>query len=312
MGVAVRIYFIATQSAGLKLNGEYAGVIGAFEKYVDLPDKEEVLAEVIPGGEKLPRNFFIGKSLYENPPAFLKIYLSEGQAQIYITRFESSVTGLKIRDQKQLNRLIVTLLDICGKSYASCDGETSNLYELPEEFENASLTPSAIGGLPVMLIEGASRLCVIAESGKQLYCGQANSYSIGNMLGLTVDFRGCAGYRAEREYSYNGQQLILNKNRVERKRAVSDGVMHFAFLESLLYGGDCTEYLSEELIPSASALHEYLGDFTEVTVPHQNFYDKYGDIPAAGLAYPVKQNLYEIKYFTVDIKDGKIENVKSL
>ena len=53
----MRIYFLTNRRAALKLNGEYLGVVDGVERFVDLPDGEEVLAEVIPAGEFLPCSF---------------------------------------------------------------------------------------------------------------------------------------------------------------------------------------------------------------------------------------------------------------
>ena len=88
--------------------------------------------------------------------------------------------------------------------------------------------------------------------------------------------------------------------------------MHFAFFEALLYGAECSEYLSEDLQGMEEAIKEYLGDYCEVTVPRQAFYDKYGDILAAALAYPIRDNLFEIKYYSVETADGKIENINRI
>ncbi|MGN0806231.1 MAG: hypothetical protein ACI4MC_04260 [Candidatus Coproplasma sp.] len=308
----MRIYFLSCRKAALKLNGQYAGVIGSVEKYADVADGEEVLAEVIADGSYLPHSFFIGQSLFKNPPPYLKVYLFGGGAQVRIERFEREDRGLNILEQKALNGLTVTLFELCGRTHISCDGQKSSLYTLPHCFANLRLTESNINGMPVMLAEGDNCLCVISAGGKQLFCGQVASYSTGDMLKVTVNYNGCAGYFAELEYGFNGQQLTLTKSVVKKRYAVDNAVLHFAFFEALLYGADCGEYLSEELQSATEALKEYLGDYAEVTVPYKAFYDSHGDICAAALAYPVKENLFEIKYVSVQYKDEKIDNVSLL
>ncbi|MGN0812076.1 MAG: hypothetical protein ACI4MQ_01015 [Candidatus Coproplasma sp.] len=308
----MRIYFISCQRAALKLNGEYLGIIDSVERYVDLSDSEEVLAEIIPAGGFLPYSFFIGQSLFENPHPFLKVYLLEGGAQVCITHFEKRDRGLNILEQRALDGLNVTLFGLGGKLYLSCDGQNNSLYQLPPYFENCHLTEVSIGGFPVILAEGENCLCVISSSGNMLYSGQVKRRSTGDMLGLTEHFKTSAGYYSEREYSYNGQELKLTKNVVKKQYSVENSLSHFAFFEAVLYGGDCDEFLSEDMQGAAKAIKEYLGAYCEVTVPHKAFYDKHGDICAAALAYPIKGNLFEIKYFSVEYKDGKIDNVKAL
>ncbi|MGN1103636.1 MAG: hypothetical protein ACI4QI_02050 [Candidatus Coproplasma sp.] len=308
----MRIYFLTDRRAALKLNGEYLGVIDGVERFVDLPDGQEVLAEVIPAGEYLPCSFFIGQRLFENPPYFLNVYLSEDGALVYVTHFERADRGLNILEQTELNGLGATLLELGGKLYLSCDGQKSHLYPLPPYFENCRLTSDRLGGLPVIVAAGERGLCLVSAEGKKLYSGQADSYSIGDMLGVTVNFRTSAGYFARREYSYNGQELQLIKNAVDRRYKVESATMHFAFFEALLYGADCSEYLSGDMQGTEEAMKEYLGDYSEVLVPRQAFYDKHGDIMAAALAYPIRDNLFEIKYCSVEIVNGKIGNVNRI
>ncbi|MGN1061098.1 MAG: hypothetical protein ACI4QN_05130 [Candidatus Coproplasma sp.] len=306
----MRIYFLSCRKAGLMLNGEYSGAIGSVEKYTDVPDGEEVLAEVIPDGGYLPCSFFIGQELFKAPPAFLKVYLFEGGAQICVTRFNGIDGGLKILSQKSFNGLGVTLFSLCGRTYISCDGQKSSLYELPDYFKNLRLAEDSVNGIPVITVAGENCLCALSSVGGKLYCGRAESYSTGDMLKITLGYKGCAGYFAEQSYGYNGQELTLIKSEIKKRYEVKDAVMHFAFFEGLLYGADCGEYLSEELQTAVGALKDYLGNYAEVTVPYKSFFEKYGDIPAAGLACPIKENLFEIKYFSVDIKGGKIDNLR--
>ena len=308
----MRIYFLTGQRTALKLNGEYLGTIDGVERFVDVPDGQEILAEVVPAGEELPYSFFIGQSLFENPPTFLKVYLLEGGVQLQIPCFEKRDRGLNILEQRGLNGLNVTLLELGGRLYLTCDGDSCSLYRLPAYFESCHLTEGSIGGLPVICACGKNCLCIISAEGKKLYLGQVESYSFGDMLGLTANFKGCAGYYAERKYSYDGQELKLNKEVVKRRYAVENDIRHFAFFEAVLYGGDLSEYLCEDMQGATEAIKEYLGDFAEVTVPRKAFYDRYGEISAVALAYPIKDNLFEIKYFSVEYRDGKIENLNRI
>lgn len=294
------------------MNGEYLGIIGAIEKHVDISCNEEVFAEVIPAGELLPYSFFIGQSLFENPPPFCEVYLFEGGAQVHITHYAKVDRGLNILEQTVLDGLCATLLELGGRLQLSCDGQNNYLYALPHYFENCKLKKESICGFPVIAAEGKNALCIVSTEGKKLYLGQAKSYSTGDMLGVTLNHKGCAGYYSELEYSYNGQELSQTKKVVKKRYAVESEINHFAFFEAVLYGADCVEYLSEDMQGASEALKEYLGDFCQVTVPHKAFYDRYGDIFAAALAYPIKENLFEIKYFSVEYKDGKIDNINRI
>ena len=59
----------------------------------------------------------------------------------------------------------------------------------------------------------------------------------------------------------------------------------------------------------ADELPDFLGGFVDVTLPYSRFYQRHGDLRAAGLVYPVADNLFKVKYYAVDLTDGKISNV---
>lgn len=308
----MKIYFLTEQRAALKLNGEYLGTVDSIERYVEIPDGEEVFAEIIPLNCALPYTFIIGQNLYKAPPPFLNVYLLGDGVQIQITHFERLQSVLNILEQRRIGGLNVTLLELGGHTYLSCDGKQCSLYQLPDYFVNCRLTDESIGGIPVVIAVADNGLCVISAEGKKLYLGKAESYSTGDMLGVTINFKSSAGYFAEREYAYDGQALMLNREEIKRRYAVDNDVLHFAFFEALLYGADCKEFLSDDMQGATQALKEYLGEFKEVCVPHKAFYDKYGDVLAAALAYKIKDNLFEIKYFAVEYRDGKIDNIKAM
>ncbi|MGN0806969.1 MAG: hypothetical protein ACI4MN_00795 [Candidatus Coproplasma sp.] len=308
----MKFYFLTEQRAALKLNGELLGILDSIERYVEIPDGEEVLAEIIPVNCFLPYNVLIGRSLLKNPPPFLNVYLFGDGVQIHITHYERPASALNILEQRRMGGLNVTLFQLCGLTYLSCDGKQCSLYRLPDYFVNCRLSEESIGGTPVVLAAADNGLCVISAEGKKLYLDRVESYSTGDMLGVTVNFKSSAGYFAEREYAYDGQNLQLNREEIKRRYAVDDAVSHFAFFEGVLYGADCKEFLSEDMQGATEAIKEYLGEFKEVCVPHKAFYDKYGDICAAALAYRIKDNLFEIKYFAVEYKDGKIDNIKAM
>jgi len=308
----VRVYFISCINAGLKLNGVYAGVIGSFEKFIDIERGAEILAEAVPDGNFLPRNFFINDKFFSAPPPFADVYLCDGEAVVSLSFYESAETELKIIAQTNLDGLIITLFRAGGRVYLSCDGGECSLYELSRSFENAEISQTKIGGYPVATVSGKGCLCVISQEGKRVFYNPAESFKTGDMLEVTINFKSCAGYFAECQFAYDGREMKLVKSVTKARREVDESVMHFAFFESVLTGADSTRYLSDELKGKAGVLHEFLGDFVDVVIPHSTFYEKHGDIKAAGLVYPLSKNLFEVKYYAVDIVDDKIDNIKAM
>ncbi|MDE7163188.1 MAG: hypothetical protein K2O44_03810 [Clostridia bacterium] len=305
----MRIYFLSERQAALKLDGAYLGTIDGFERFVDVEADSKILAEVIPEGDARPVSFFIDEGFFKEPPDFADVYLSDGDAVIYIRRYQPRAEKLKVIAQREFCGGLVTLFLNGGGVYLNCEKEVCNLYELSRAFENATFKEELIANRPVLLIEGEGCVAVISENCRRVFYNPAESWQCGNDLTVTVNFNTCAGCRATCTFAYDGTDMTLINSVTEERVPPAPGIMHFAFFECVMTHGNFAKYLSDELKANAQALPSYLGEFVDVAVPYSRFFEKHGDIKAAGLVYPLSKNLFQIKYFAVDIKDGKIENV---
>lgn len=310
----MRIYFISSRTAGLKLDGIYTGIIDSFERFFDMEQDNNVLAEVIPDGNAEPLNFFINGEFFAKPPDFADVYLTDGDAIISLTRYKTKDDGIKVIAQKRFTGGLATLILNGGTPCLIVEGKTTESWELSREFANASLTESAIGGRPVLLVEGEKCLTVISESGKRIFYNPCESWEIGQRLEITVAFNTCAGCKAHCAFAYDGNEMKLVESRTEQTKKPQPEVIHFAFFESVLTRADCADYLCEELKPRANELTSFLGEFVDVNIPPEKFFDNHPDIRApeicvAGLTYPLAKNLFKIKYFAVEMQDGLITNI---
>lgn len=310
----MRIYFISSRTAGLKLNGIYVGIIDSFERFFDMDESADVLAEVVPDANAEPLNFFINGDFFKNPPEFADVYLTDGDAVISLTRYKEKDDGIKVIAQTRFSGGLATLIMNGGTPCLIVEGKTTETYTLSREFANATFTESSIGGLPVLIVEGEKCLTVISESGKRVFYNPCESWTAGQRLEITVAFSTCAGCRAHCAFSYDGNEMKLVESRTEETKKPDDEVLHFAFFESVLTRADCTKYLCEELKPRANDLTSFLGEFVDVSIPPEKFYSAHPDIRApekyaAGLIYPRSRNLFQIKYFAVEKQDGLITNI---
>lgn len=305
----MRIYFLSARAAALKLNGAYLGIIDGFERFVDMDGGDRVLAEVVPDGEFNQVAFFIDANFFENPPAFADVYLSDGDAVIYLKRFEPRDKKLEVVAQTKFCGNLVTMFFNCGKLYLNCEGRECRLYELSPSFKGATFSEESVGGRPVLTVRGDGCLCVIGESGKRVFYNPAESYECGENLKICVNFNTCAGCKADCEFSYDGENMTLLSSSTRECVPPTEDNMHFAFFESVLTHGDFARYLSDDLKSAATDLPSFLGEFVDVTIPYSKFFERHGEIKAAGLVYPEKGNLFRVKYFAVEIDGGKICNV---
>ena len=309
----MRIYFLSVSPAALKLDGAYMGIIDSFERFADFGDDElsrGVFAEVVPQGALCAANFIINNNFFKEPPDFLDLYSVDGDAVIYIKRYAPAGGKLEVLAQHNFKGVTATLFSEGGGIYLNCtNGVNSSLYELSSNFNRAQFIGQKISGFDVLVLQGEGCIAVISDGGKRVFYNPAESWSCGDNLTVTVNFNTCAMCKAECRFVFDGDKMTLAGSVTREYAEPPLSVSHFAFFESVLTKGDYKKYLSEELAQKADALPSFLGEFIDVTVPYSRFFEKHGDLLAAGLVYPVGKNLFEVKYFAVEVTDGKITNI---
>lgn len=304
----MRIYFLSYKPAILKLNGLYVGGIDSFERRVEINIADSVLAEIVPGENLQPVNFFINEKLLSSPPPFMDLYLMSGEALVYIREYGNKDVKLDVIMQTRFCGNLITLFSQ-GGAYLSSEGARYELLPLPARFLNARYEEKTLANMPVLAIWGGNMLCLINDKGRRIFMNEVESADFSDVLSVTAAFETCTAAKAECVYDYDGEKLTLISSKTVETRPPEKNVLHFAFFESVLTCGDYSNYLDESLKERASVLKDYLGEFVSVTVPTELFYATHGEIRAAGLVYPKGKNLFEVKYFAVDIEDGKISNI---
>ena len=301
------IYFVSAEPAALKLNGVYAGPLNGFERCADINLKDNVFAEVCPEGG-LPAGFFINEKLLSSPPEFMDVYLLGGEALVALRSFKSADMRLKLIFQTRFCGNLVTVFSQ-GEVYLSVEGQKYFFCAAGKKFLLPSAGGKTLAGYPVLALYGGSSLIIISHTGAKIFAREVTFAEFGNTLKVGLPLKTSAGSVAECEFSYDGERLILLSSNIKDSVPPAENSIHIAFFESILYSGDYKKYLSRELLPHADNLKEYLGNFTEVLAPMSGFYKAHPNVPAAGLCYPVKNNLLNVKYFAVQIKNGKIDNI---
>ena len=304
----MRIYFLSYKPAILKLNGLYVGGIDLFERHVEIDLNDSVLAEIVPGENLQPVNFFINERLLFEPPAFLDVYLMSGEALIYVREYGNKGISLNVIAQTRFCGNLITVFSQ-GGAYLSIEGSDYTLLPLPARFLNARLEEKQLAGYPVLAIWGGNMLQIINNNGKRIFMNEVEKAEFSDVLEITAAFETCTAAKAECKYGYDGETLTLISSKTVETRPPEKNILHFAFFESVLTCGDYPAYMCEELKNRAGALKDYLGEFVSVTVPTEKFYAEHEGVRAAGLVYPKGKNLFEVKYFAVDLDGDKISNV---
>lgn len=304
----MRIYFTACTPAILKLNGLYAGGVDKFERHIELDLNDHILAEIVPGENLQPVNFFIDEKLLSSPPDFLDVYLFEGDALLHVKKFCCGNGTLKIIFQTRFEGNLITVFSQ-GETYLSIEGKEYDLTPVGARFKELRAEQKVVNGYPVLALWGGEALILISHTGSKIFANEVTFAEFGATFKVCVRFETVSCAEAHCEYSYDGKSLTLVSGKTVEKYTPDEKVLHFAFFESVLTFGDYKKYLSQELLPAAENVREFLGQFAGVTVPTEKFYLSHPDVRAAGLVYPEKENLFRIKYFAVDVKDGKVDNI---
>ena len=305
----MRIYFLSYKAAILKLNGLYVGGIDLFERHIEIDLSDSVLAEIVPGENLQPVNFFINEKLLINPPEFMDVYLMDGEALIYIREYGNKDAGLKVIAQTRFCGNLVTLFSQ-GGIYLSVENGEYSLIPLPQGFAGAEFEEKTIANLPVLEIRCGHALIILSDRGKRIFMNRVQKAEFGQTLDIEAAFETCTAAKAVCSYSYDGESLTLISSKTVETRPPERGILHFAFFECVLTRGNFADYLDESLKDRAEALQNYLGEFVSVTVPTEKFYAEHPLEQSAGIVYPKGANLFEVKYFATEIsKDGKITNI---
>lgn len=304
----MRVYFLSAQPAILKLNGLYAGGVDLFERHMDVDLNDNIMAEIVPGDNLQPVNFFLNSKLLSDPPDFLDIYLLDGDLLVYARTFRDKNQALEVIWQGRFAGNLVTVFSQ-GEVYLSIEGGEYLLKPLGAKFKSVRTEEQQLSGHRVLAIYGAGTLGIISAEGRLIFLNEVESAEFGDRLKVKVAFETCTGSFAECGYLFDGEKLELKESVTRDSQTPDDRIMHFAFFESVLTCGDFTRYLSPALKAKSGDLKGYLGEFAGVSVPTEKFYTEHPDARAAGLIYHKKNNLYEVKYFAVDIVDGKIDNI---
>lgn len=286
----------------------YIGTVDGFERHIELNPSDSVFAEITPGDNLHGVNFFLDEKFFSCPPPFVDLYLAENDAFLYIREYSPKDVNIEVIYQTRFNGNLITVFRQ-GGVYLSCEGREFDLSPLPPCFSGVTAQTQYIAGREVLAIYGGKQLLIISGNGEKIFLNAVDDAQFGEKLKTVTPFETCTAAKAECEYSYDGEKLTLTGGRTVETYTPEEDVMHFAFFESVLTRGGYKKYLDGELIQKADALKDYLGEFVSVTVPPEKFFMLHGDIKAAGLVYPKNKNLFEIKYFAVDVRDGKISNI---
>ncbi|MBQ8885981.1 MAG: hypothetical protein IJY62_06410 [Clostridia bacterium] len=300
----MKIYFLSSIPCALTLGGAYFGTVNGFERFIELSPKDSLFALFTPEGA-LPVGFFITENLRFSPPDGCEVYLLKDGIAVYVKNFPPADFSLKVVAQQRFGKTLATVFRQ-GALQLSLETE-KGLFLLPlsPAFGQAKLLFES----GVLFIEGRGALMAVDADGEVLFEEKVLSYSLKNgTFNATMPLSDSLRRTAEGEWAIteNGLYQTAFSIRQEEdgrdREALLKELVPYAFFESVLLGADYTAYLSDELKARAAEIKEFLGNFVAV-VPTKNEGE-------CGLVRKKDERLFEVAYFSAEIKDGKITDIK--
>jgi hypothetical protein len=297
----MKVYFLSSRPCALTLNGVFFGITDSFERPVEVCPSDKVYAKFSPEGA-LPIGFFITEHLLDAPPEGCEIYRLRDGIAVYAKSFPPCDFTLHIIAQAREGDCLATVF-LQGDLQLTVEGAFGFFCTpLPPSFQTCKL----VFHEEYILLEGKDTFALYTRRCEQLLMERFIEYSLSNgTLNATLPLSERLGRRVKCEWALlDGECRLTHFNLIQptQEEQPPADLIAYAFFESLLIGADFTPFLNDALIPDAERIRAFLGDFSAVTLTNEP--------TVCGLIRKKKEGLFTVDYFSVEIENNKIIDVK--
>ncbi len=296
----MKIYFLSSQPCALTINGAYFGITDTFARSAELSLSDRVFVEFSPEGA-LPFGCFLTEELSSSPPKGFEVYLLKDGVALYARDFTPRDFLLRPIMQKREGERLATVysqgeLQLCIQS----EKGYFNAY-LPPSFETCEL----FFHNDLLLLKSPDSLGVFNLEGTPLLLEKVLSYEVeGNTLTALLPLSDRLQRRANCRWTLSPTECTLVEFTLVAPKETSppEGLLAYAFFESVLLKANYADFLSDELRAESEQIVEFLGDFTAVTLTSEP--------NVCGLIKKKGERLFEVTYYAVTAEKGKITDVR--
>lgn len=308
-------YFYSKMSAIIKINGVYKGKIddGLKKFFIDITNPPFI--EICFFCAKCsPLFFMLDKNFLSSPPDNVIITDLKGGYAIKINE-ETIVSPFRIINQQKYPFAVATVFNDNGLKLSI---ETPNdFYAKTIDFcsISAEIIPFSLDNQQFLAVNfiGEQNLLIcflIEDKIKEVFSKIAVSFSFDNGFSTTEQFFDIAKHKVTCAWKYNGESLYILNKKIEKSCEfnldnLAELTLPYAFLEDFLLGEDVSVYLCDNVKDNVKFLNEYLGEFIGVFPPPS--FRKFDEI---ALLYKNGENKYKAEYFTFELTNRKICNIK--
>ncbi len=296
----MKIYFLSSTPCALSFNDAYFGITDRFERFAEVSLQDRLFVRFTPENA-LPIGFFLTENIRFIPPIGCNVYLLPDAIAIYAHDFPPADFSLKVIAQARFNDVLVTVYKqgALQLSIESKQGFFTTM--IPSCFAECELSYHT----DLIFLKSKKHLGVYALNAKCVLFEEAFDVSVSETeLNATLPLSDSLQRSAKCTWSLSPdgcsqtQFTILKPN----DHTAHEDLLPFAFFESVLIGANFKEFLTNELQLNADKIRAFLGDFEAVTLTK--------DINTCGLVKKKAERLYEVQYYTVECKDGKITDIQ--
>ncbi len=297
----MKIYFLSSTPCALTLNGVFYGVTDTFERSADVCLADNIYALFSPQGGQ-PLGFFLNEEITVAPPDGCEVYILKEGVAVYARDFPPRDFSLRPIAQKGEGDLLATV-------YAQ--GGLQLSLQSEKGFFNATLPPSFdpctiefVHGC--VALKGEDTLGVFTKTGERLLVERVRSYEwteegLAACLSLSDSLQRVADCR----WRLTEEECALTEFTLRQPNTsppLEENLLAYAFFESVLVKGDFRAFLCEELQAEGENILAFLGEFNAVILTQE--------ATVCGLVRKKREGLFVVDYFSVEIREGKIVDVR--
>lgn len=296
----MKIYFLSALPCALFLNDVYYGITDLFERFVEVPLQDRIFARFYPQNEGSV-GFFLDENLRDVPPKGVDVYLIQDGIAVYVKEFPPTDFSFSLITQQRFDDALVTVFKQ-GALQLSIESELGYFTTtLPPCFTTCQTQRQG----DVFLLKSETQLGVYNRRCALLLLETVLDYSVETdvlsaRLPLPSRLRAIADCKWQLSEEACRQTAFTLQSALQGEAL--DELLPYAFFESLLFHGDYAAFLSEELAPQAEKIKQFLGEFSGVVLTNEP--------NVCGLVKKKKAGLFQVDYYTVEIQNGKILDVK--
>lgn len=296
----MRIYFLSSLPSALYVGGAYFGRTHHFERFAEIALGDNLPVRFEAEGA-VPLTFFLHERIPLSPPNGVDVYRLPTGLALYAHGFTPTDQTLSVIAQERHGEVLATVVK---------QGLITLGIESPNGFFNATLPPSFavcqllfLGGC--ILAKSPTQIGIFSTFGRQLLLQEYLSADFDDGgVNLTIPLSDRYQRTAECRYAVKDGSVSQERYAVRQVDSLpQDGLIAYAFFESVRIGADFSCFLADDLPMCAEDVRSFLGEFLHVL--------PYEEPTECLLVYRKAERLYDVRKCAVSLKDGKITDIFS-